>query len=158
MTSSNKKWISGILVLMLFAVAVFLLMGWRMQAITTAMSQQITSPLYGTSVYQKLQLTDDQKNQIQALEKEYQKKISVYCGRHCSARLKIGQLLQAGQTDEKSLLPFAKEVGDAYAECENLTLQHVSQICSLLNPQQKAAFLKEVSDHIAATCPKQFMQ
>ena len=158
MISYLKKWIGGITALILFTATVFLLMGWRMHSMTMAMSQQVSSPLYGASVYQKLQLTDDQKKEIQTLEKEYQKKVSIFCGRHCSARLKIGQLLQAGETDEKSLLPLAQEVGSAYAECENLTLQHVAKICALLNPQQKTVFLKGVSDHIAATCPKQFMQ
>ena len=158
MTLLTKKWIGGILLLGLIAGIASMLMGWRAQEIRVMMGQQISSPVIGISMYQELQLSDVQKKQIQALEKEYQKTLSALCERHCSAKLRIGVLLQSGKTDEKSLLPLAQEVGRAYSECEQATLRHVAQICDLLTSQQKTIFLKQIADHIAATCPKEFIK
>ncbi len=149
--SYNKRWVGGG-ILLLLAVGFLGFMEWRIQKMTATLLQQISSPMVGITLNQKLALTEIQKNQIQSLEKKYESELRVCCERHCSSRMKIGELFQSGQVDHAALTQFTREVCDAYAEGEEATMQHIVAICSILYPQQKAIFLKQVATQIAAGC------
>ncbi len=158
LTSLAKKWIAGVLMLMLLVRLTSLFIGWRMQNLATVMSEQMLASSPATSLYQDLQLTDAQKKQIQALEKQYQSEVKVFCERHCSARMKIAELLKSGEPAMEKILPLQREVCDAYSGSEEATLRHVVRVSEALNPQQKAAFLKKFATSITVSCPMQFVQ
>ncbi len=157
-TEKARHWI-GTLMLVLFIILVTpSLVVWRMQSATTSMTQRFTSPLAAVSTQDDLKLTDSQKRQIETLEKEYREKLGEQCKRHCSARMELGTQLQDGQVDEKHLLELGRAAGDAYARAEVATVEHMAKVCTVLNPDQKKILLKKVGAHIAATCPKEFLQ
>jgi len=158
LTSLSKKWITGTLMLLLLVGLTLMFIGWRMQNLATMMSEQMLASSPATSMYQDLQLTDAQKKQIQALEKQYQSEVRVFCERHCSTRMKIAELLKSGEPNMEKLLPLQREVCEAYSGSEEATLRHVVHVSEALNPQQKAAFLKKFATSITVTCPMQFVQ
>lgn len=150
-----KKWIGGILLLLLVIGLTTLVIGWKMQCVTDSM--KMATPATGISLYQDLKITDAQKEKIQALDKEYQKQTLAYCEHHCSARMKIGKLLESGQPDSQELFRLQREVSDAYASSEEATLKHVMQVSEILTPEQKVLFLKKFGDHVQASCPLEFV-
>jgi len=158
LTQRAKHWISGAVLLLVLLLAFPWLIAWRMQTAATAMSRQMTSPLASISILEELALTADQKKQIQQLEDSYRSEMRKFCGQHCSARMKIGEMLQSGKVDSKDLPSWGKEAGNAYSGAEQATIQHLVRVCEVLSPGQKEILLKKVADHIAATCPKEFMQ
>jgi len=97
LTQRNKHWISGAILLLLLLLACPWLIAWKMQSTATAMSRQMTSPLGSISMQKDLDLTAEQKRKIQHLEDQYRSELRNLCGQHCSARMKIGELLQAQQ-------------------------------------------------------------
>ncbi|MBI4028321.1 MAG: Spy/CpxP family protein refolding chaperone [Verrucomicrobia bacterium] len=158
LTPTVKKWIGGFVVLTLLLIVFPTVIAWRMQCVATAMTREISAPLADVSAQADLRLTKEQKSQIRGLEEKYQKEVCALCERHCAAKLKIGELLQAGRADDPLLLQLGREVGEAYSASEEATLRHVLAVCAILTPEQKTVFLKKVAGSISATCPKEFVR
>jgi len=123
MSNHAKKWIGGILLLLLLLCLTPLIIGWKMQCVANSM--EIKMPATGVSIYQELQLTEAQKKQIDELDKEYQKKMVILCQNHCGARMKVSKLLQTSSSDSQPLKSAQREVTDAYSSSEEATLQHI---------------------------------
>jgi Spy/CpxP family protein refolding chaperone len=151
-----KKWIGGLILLLLVLAITPCLISWRMKCVATSM--QMKMPLTGVSIYQELQLTKAQKEKIQGLDQEYQKQMTTFCERHCAARMKVSKLLQSPHVDKQSLEAAQFETLDAYSASEKATLQHVLQVSEVLTPDQKNIFLKKFGDQIQVTCPFQFVR
>lgn len=153
-----KHWLGGLILLAALFVAFSSVIGWRMQRVATVMTQQVNPPVAGAALKLELRLTQEQEGRIRELDRKYQMEVQAFCERHCSAKMRIGEILKSGRTDDPALLQLGREVGEAYAGSEEATLQHVAAVCSILNPEQKAAFLKKVAGGISATCPTEFVR
>lgn len=156
MSTHAKKWIGGIILLLLLLCITPLVIGWKMKCV--AASMQMKMPSTGASIYQELQLTDVQKKQIQELDKEYQKNMVAFCENHCAARMKVSKLLQSSPSDSQTLNLAQREALDAYSSSEEATLQHILRVSDVLTPGQKEVFLKKFGDQIRVTCPFQFVR
>lgn len=157
-TQKIRHWIGALLLITFILIVTPLLVAWRMQSVTTLVTQRFTSPLAGVSTQVDLKLSDAQKKQIETLEKEYRDKLGEQCVRHCSARMEIGSQLQTGQIEEQRLMELGHQAGDAYARAEVATIEHMTKVCSVLDPGQKKILLQKIGRHIAATCPNEFLQ
>ena len=160
MTDNNalRKWFAGSLILIGLILLTPWLIGWRMQTAARKITQQMSAPLAKISLEKDLHLTQEQISKITSLEKSYADEMSLHCERHCSARLKIGKILEQNPSDLSSLQPLGTEVGEAYANAEQATMQHIARVCEILTPEQKARFLKKIAGNIAATCPDPFIK
>lgn len=151
-----RKWITGSIMLTALLILTPWIVGWRMEAVSQKIAQEMSTPLAKTSIDKELKLSEDQKSKLAVLESHYADEMSKCCERHCSARMKMGTLLVENPHDLKFLAELSKEVGDAYVHAEQATAQHVVQVCELLNQEQRAIFLKKISKNISATCPAPF--
>ena len=157
-TQKTRHWIGTLMLVAFIVIVTPSLVAWRMQSTTTSITQRFTSPLAAVSTQQDLQLTSTQRNQIETLEKQYREQLREQCARHCSARMQLGKSLQNGDVEEQKLTALGREAGNAYAKAEEITTEHMARVCKVLNPDQKNILLKKVGDHIAATCPGEFLQ
>jgi hypothetical protein len=153
-----RKWITGSLILIGLLVAAPWLIGWRMESVTRQITQEMSTPLVKVSLDKELGLSPDQITKIAELESSYTEWMSQCCERHCTARMKIGKLLEENPGDLSSLNGLGKEVGEAYANAESATMEHVIRVCEILTPEQKAIFLKKIGRNISATCPASFVK
>jgi Spy/CpxP family protein refolding chaperone len=157
MTSFTKKWIGGIVLLLIVLIATPCFVGWRMEQVAHSMSSKMNQA-QTSSLFEGLQLTKDQQDKIQKLEDEYNKVTTKACEQHCSARMKIAQLLQVGTVDSEKLLQIEKDEAQAYSTSEVATLQHVLRISDILTPDQRTVFLKKYGERIQSTCPLEFVR
>jgi Spy/CpxP family protein refolding chaperone len=155
--NTTRKWITGSLILIGLLVVAPWLIGWRMESVTRQITQEMATPLAKVSFDKELKLNADQIAKITDLESSYTEWMSQCCARHCTARMKIGKLLEENPGDLSSLNELGKEVGEAYANAEKATMEHVIRVCEILTPEQKAIFLKKIGRNIAATCPAPFV-
>ena len=156
MSTYTKKWVGGILLILLLLGITPLLIGWQMKSVATSMAMKI--PSSGISLYKELQLTDAQKKQVEGLDKEYQNRMMQLCGEHCAAKMKVSKLLQSPQTDKTAVQIAQREAMEAYSASENETLQHILRVSETLTPAQKELFLKKFGEEIQRTCPFQFIK
>lgn len=157
-TQRTRHWIGSFMLIAILVIVTPSLVAWRLQSVTASMTQRFASPLASVSTHEDLKLSDAQKTQIAQLEREYRDELREQCSRHCSARMKIGTGLQHGQIDEGQLMKQGREAGEAYARAEEITVAHMIRVCDVLNPEQQKILLKKIGDHIAATCPGEFLQ
>lgn len=158
LNNNARKWITGSFILVCLLLLTPWLIGWRMQTVSRQISQDMSAPLAKVSLDRELNLTEDQKSQIISLETSYGIVMSGCCERHCTARMKIGKLLEENPGDLSSLNDLGKEVGEAYSNAEQATMQHVIRICEILTPEQKTVFLNKIGKNISATCPEPFVK
>lgn len=157
MSTYAKRWIGGLVLILALLCITPLVVGWRVQCVMSSMVKQPSSPSE-FALFDGLNLTPEQKEKIQILEKDYEKQTTIFCQNHCSARMKIAEVLKSKQPDIQTLSKIQNEVSSAYSASEELTLQHVLRVSEILTPDQRATFLKKYSDHIEATCPLEFVR
>jgi len=152
-----KKWIGGLVALFILAGLSAAAVYWTMRCSKNALLSHKADVLSDVYSDPALSLSKEQKQQIRQLEAAYFSKVCDSCTRHCTARAKIGELLQTGNTMEEELQKLAQEVGSAYSDSEQATIHHVVQVCQVLTPEQKKVFLSKVAAQISAVCPQMEM-
>lgn len=91
---------------------------------------------------QELNLTQDQKDQIQKLRSDHQKQMVDYKSDIAKTRIDIKNLFQSNNPDEGKILDLTKKVSDTQADMKASSIKNWFQIYNLLNDQQKATFRK----------------
>lgn len=157
MNAESKKWCGGVIFLIVLLVSAALVSGWRVQRVADSLSQRTPSATIA-SLPSDLRLTQAQKEHIANLEKTYRSHIFDLCGKHCASRMKLAELLKAGNPDTKRVLEIQAEVSRISAETEEITLKHVFQVCETLEPGQKSTYLAKYGAQIEASCPMELMK
>ncbi len=158
MKSKTKQWLGGTLFLLLIGVSCLALLGWKARDLTDRMAQSMPTSMKSEALFADLQLSKEQKSKIEALETNYHQNVKECCQRHCSARMKIAHMFQAGATDAAAMSALQREMSEAQHATDELTMQHILAVSQLLTPEQRAQFLKKFGDAVAATCPLEFLQ
>ncbi|MGE5354258.1 MAG: Spy/CpxP family protein refolding chaperone [Acidobacteriota bacterium] len=91
---------------------------------------------------QELNLSQDQKDQIQKLRTEHQKQMVDYRSDIQKTRIDIKNLFTGNNPDEGKILDLSKKVSDIQADMKASSIKNWFQIYNLLNDQQKATFRK----------------
>ncbi|MCU7492182.1 MAG: Spy/CpxP family protein refolding chaperone [Bacteroidota bacterium] len=91
---------------------------------------------------QELNLSQDQKDQIQKLRTEHQKQMVDYRSDIAKTRLDIKNLFTSNNPDEDKILDLTKKVSGIQADMKASSIKNWFQIYNLLNDQQKETFRK----------------
>ncbi|MGE5431250.1 MAG: Spy/CpxP family protein refolding chaperone [Syntrophomonadaceae bacterium] len=91
---------------------------------------------------QELNLSQDQKDQIQKLRSDHQKQMVDYKSDIAKTRIDIKNLFVNKNPDEGKILDLTKKVSDIQADMKASAIKNWFQIYNLLNDQQKETFRK----------------
>ncbi|HEX2865993.1 MAG TPA: Spy/CpxP family protein refolding chaperone [Ignavibacteriales bacterium] len=91
---------------------------------------------------QELNLTQDQKDQIQKLRTEHQKQMVDLRSEIAKTRIDIKSQFTGNNPDESKILDLTKKVSGIQADMKASAIKNWFQIYNLLNDQQKATFRK----------------
>lgn len=153
-----KKWAGGIVLLLALTCCAAMAFHWSVWRGREAFLKHEAALPSGLFTDPALKLSETQKQQIRQLEADYHARMRDCCARHCAARVKIGELLRAGNSTEEELQKHVRDVSQAYAESEQATVHHVMAVGQVLTTEQKNLFLKKIAGQISATCPPEYMR
>lgn len=100
----------------------------------------------------ELHLSGEQVVKLQALHAALGHRLGDCCARHCAARARLGQALVSATNDDVLAEACLAEMGRAYEESERITLGHIRQVRSLLDPDQRKRFDEMIAGCMGGIC------
>ncbi|PHR30220.1 MAG: hypothetical protein COA36_02215 [Desulfotalea sp.] len=91
-----------------------------------------------------LGVTDEQKDLLASIEKEYLKKKLTYTGRMAAANYRLADIIEQKGYEDPAVADVVMEIHRAMGALQHLTLRHLAQVKSVLTTKQ-AELLK---DHV----------
>lgn len=154
MSDFGKRWIGGIMLLVVLAGLCVWATGWRTKQMIASAYQSC-----GTSDpvrMDELHLTPEQQAAIKSLEASYRAKIVELCQQHCGEKFRLAKLLTASPRDDRAIEIVSGDVARIQADSERLTTAHVLAMARAMDPKQAEIFLRKFSAEIVKTCPIHF--
>ena len=100
----------------------------------------------------ELKLSEAQASRIRSLQSGLAASLGDCCGRHCSARAKLGQALADETNAATRTEEVLKEMCRVYEESERATLDHVRRVREVLDVQQRKRFDAMLTSCVCRTC------
>lgn len=145
----NRKILSALLVAVLAIAAGFAIGKRHVWAAPAPTIDRLKDPAF---LARALDLTPEQRGQVQELLSAYTRELGQCCSSHCSARMKLGHSLFKPGWDAGKDKELVEAMCRAQAETELATLQHIRAVHALLNPGQQRQFEQMVSGCICEDC------
>ena len=101
----------------------------------------------------KLNLTDAQVAQLDALQREFATRTEDCCKKHCAARFRLSDELAKAAPNLTTAQACVEWMSAAQAESERATLDHILRVRSVLTPEQQAHYAALLHDQMCNACP-----
>lgn len=108
-------------------------------AVSPALARTSSEPVEITKVFEKLNLSADQKAQLKVLRDEMQKKVESNKVAVGEAREKLDSVLD-GESSDEAIRSAHTELMKQRNELETQQLEHMLKVRSLLTPEQRKTF------------------
>ncbi len=100
----------------------------------------------------ELGLNGAQADAIKSLHVELSAKLNDCCALHCAARARLGQALACETNGTAQTDGVLAEMCRAYEQSERATLDHIRQLRTVLNPEQRKRFDVKISKCMCRSC------
>jgi len=96
----------------------------------------------------ELNLSETQRREVEALEKDFQLKLNASCGAHCAARFALGDELAKPKPDIEKARADVERMNQVQAEAERATLEHILKVRALLTGEQARRYSAIIHDQM----------
>lgn len=110
-----------------------------MLAVSPALARQSSEPIEITKVFEKLNLSADQKAQLKVLREEMQRNVETNKVAVAEARAKLDSVLD-GESSDEAIRAAHAELMKQRNELETQQLEHMLKVRALLTPEQRKTF------------------
>lgn len=137
----NKRWvIYGGIALAAFAAALGLT---RISQCSVSRSSPLCTLGEGKHLASELGLNARQADEMRRLERTLAAKLSEQCGQYCAIRVRLGDVLMSQDTNSVAEAKrLVDEMCALQSASEMATLEHIQQVCVVLDPAQRKIFLE----------------
>ncbi|MBD3271077.1 MAG: periplasmic heavy metal sensor [Elusimicrobia bacterium] len=109
-------------------------------------------PEISKELIKRLDLSDEQKEQIKKIEKNSDAAFKSLTTQHAQVRLLLCDLLKKSSIETADIEKYANEIGRLTVEEERLTIDQMIQIRNILNPDQTKEFFNAIMTDICTGC------
>ncbi|RYZ51707.1 MAG: periplasmic heavy metal sensor [Proteobacteria bacterium] len=110
-----------------------------MLAVSPAQARPSSEPVEITKVFEKLNLSAEQKQQMKVMREEMQKNVEANKVAVAAAREKLDSVLD-GESSDESIRSAHSELMKQRNELETQQLEHMLKVRALLTPEQRKTF------------------
>jgi Spy/CpxP family protein refolding chaperone len=110
-----------------------------MLAVSPALARPSSEPVEITKVFEKLNLSAEQKAQLKVLREEMQRKVETNKVAVAEARAKLDNVLD-GESSDEAIRTAHAELIKQRNELETQQLEHMLKVRALLTPEQRKTF------------------
>lgn len=100
----------------------------------------------------RLDLTPEQVQRVEALQAEYGAALSQCCSRHCTARFELGEKFFSKDFPAERQKELVEQMCHAQAESDEATLKHIRAVHEVLTPAQQERYEQLVQQCLCADC------
>jgi Spy/CpxP family protein refolding chaperone len=96
----------------------------------------------------ELGLSETQRREVAALEKDFRSKLNASCAEHCAARFALGDELIKPQPDPERARADVERMNQIQAGAERATLEHILRVRALLTEEQARRYSAIIRDQV----------
>lgn len=133
-------------IILALAAGVIAFMGTRLAVCSRPARAPLGVVGGGLHLKTELGLTEKQAAEIQRLDGELRQQLADQCGRYCTIRAELGEVLMAEGPDAAGASRrLVEQMCSIQSASELATLEHVRKVSTLLNPAQRKQFLSNLT-------------